>query len=239
MLTLKLTVSRLGVVLALISIACLILPGPAHRLWGLETKSALLWFTSSCVFGVLGIVLGGMALAIPRISSSLAFLAIALSAFSLSIDLYWKRLEQIHPKIHDISTDTKSPPPFSHLLGPDYEGPQIAEKQHLAYPDLRPLIVSSDFRVTFDAAVSLARSMGWDVVAAEPQTGRIEAIHTTLWFGFKNDIVVRLSLVPDGTRVDVRSVSRELEGDLGSNASLIRAYLKKLHGKVGHWVVTP
>jgi uncharacterized protein (DUF1499 family) len=72
--------------------------------------------------------------------------------------------------------------------------------------------------------------MGWEIVAADPAAGRIEATATTLWFGFKDDIVVRVSAAEQGSRIDVRSVSRVGRSDVGTNAKRIREYLAKLRG---------
>jgi uncharacterized protein (DUF1499 family) len=70
--------------------------------------------------------------------------------------------------------------------------------------------------------------MGWHIVAAEPREGRIEATDTTFWFGFKDDIVVRLTPAGYRTLVDVRSVSRVGRSDVGTNAKRIRTYLRML-----------
>ena len=50
--------------------------------------------------------------------------------------------------------------------------------------------------------------MGWDLVAADAAAGRIEATDTTFWFGFKDDVVIRVRPANGGSRVDVRSLSR-------------------------------
>ena len=64
-----------------------------------------------------------------------------------------------------------------------------------------------------------------DVVARAPQDGRLEAVDTSEWFGFRDDIVVRLRSEGDGTRIDIRSKSRVGQSDLGVNAKRIRAFL--------------
>jgi len=64
-------------------------------------------------------------------------------------------------------------------------------------------------------------------VDENPAEGRIEATATTRWFGFKDDVVLRI--VPaagNGSRVDIRSVSRVGRSDVGTNARRIRAFLK-------------
>ena len=66
------------------------------------------------------------------------------------------------------------------------------------------------------------------LVAAEAADGRIEATDTTFWFGFKDDVVVRVQPADNGSRIDVRSESRVGKSDVGTNARRIRAYLAKL-----------
>jgi uncharacterized protein (DUF1499 family) len=71
--------------------------------------------------------------------------------------------------------------------------------------------------------------MGWEIVASDAPAGRIEATDTTTWFGFKDDIIVRVRPeASGGSRVDVRSVSRLGESDVGANAKRVRKYLAKL-----------
>jgi uncharacterized protein (DUF1499 family) len=71
--------------------------------------------------------------------------------------------------------------------------------------------------------------MGWEIVDAQPREGRIEATATTFWFGFKDDVVVRITPLAAGSRIDVRSKSRVGRGDTGTNAQRVRAYLKRLN----------
>ena len=80
----------------------------------------------------------------------------------------------------------------------------------------------------FARALASARAMGWTLVAADSAAGRIEAIATTRWFGFKDDVVVRIEPDPAGSRVDVRSVSRVGGSDVGTNARRIRKFLGEM-----------
>jgi len=70
--------------------------------------------------------------------------------------------------------------------------------------------------------------MGWEMVAADGAAGRIEATDTTFWYGFKDDVVIRIRPAAEGSRVDVRSLSRVGGGDVGTNAKRIRAYVAAL-----------
>jgi uncharacterized protein (DUF1499 family) len=75
--------------------------------------------------------------------------------------------------------------------------------------------------------------MGWEIVAADVNDGIIEATDETKWFGFKDDVVVRVTPAPGGSRVDVRSVSRVGGSDVGTNARRIRTYLERLGDAAG------
>ena len=74
-------------------------------------------------------------------------------------------------------------------------------------------------------AESAAREMEWEVITVAPEEGRLEAVATTAWFGFKDDIVVRIAPAGDGSLVDVRSKSRLGLSDVGTNARRIRGFL--------------
>jgi uncharacterized protein (DUF1499 family) len=140
------------------------------------------------------------------------------------------------PAINDITTSTDNPPRFS-AIAPvreregvfvEYKGPDVAAKQHAAYPDILPLDLPATPSDAYVLALIAARSLGWEIVDANPKEGRIEATDTTFWFGFKDDIVIRITPKATGSRIDVRSASRVGRSDLGTNAKRIRGYLKKV-----------
>ena len=49
-----------------------------------------------------------------------------------------------------------------------------------------------------------------------------------MWFGFKDDIVIRIVAEGNGSRLDIRSMSRVGKSDLGKNAERIRKFLAAL-----------
>ena len=71
---------------------------------------------------------------------------------------------------------------------------------------------------------------GWTITAVDPEKGLIEAVSVSRVFGFADDVVVRIRPEGTGSRVDVRSKSRDGQGDLGANAARIRAYVAALEG---------
>jgi hypothetical protein len=100
-----------------------------------------------------------------------------------------------------------------------------------AYGDLRTLKVPTSVSVTTDRAASLARRHGWDIAKVDRNAGIVEATATSLFFRFKDDIVVRVrpdTQRPGGSLVDVRSISRVGGSDVGMNAKRIRAFLAEL-----------
>ena len=138
------------------------------------------------------------------------------------------------PPIHDITTDTESPPAFVAavpLNAPgrtDYD-PAVAEQQRAAYPDLAPAMLPVAPAAAFDRALAVVGEMGWELLADDAGDLRIEATDRTFWFGFPDDVVVRVA--PDGeagSRVDVRSLSRVGGGDLGVNARRVREFVAAL-----------
>jgi uncharacterized protein (DUF1499 family) len=149
----------------------------------------------------------------------------------------WKQEALRVPPIHDITTDMENPPDFVAILplraeAPNpaaYGGPETAAQQRAGYPALGPLILPSPPAQAFERALAAAREMGWRIVDSSPSERRIEATDTTFWFGFKDDIVVRIRPTDGGSRIDVRSVSRVGRGDVGTNAKRIQKFLRTVN----------
>lgn len=165
----------------------------------------------------------------------LATIGITLGVLSFGVPGNWYRIAKVVPMIHDITTDTENPPKFVSVIplrrdapnSANYGGPEIAAKQHAAYPDIRPLEIGISAAQAYDRALATARQMGWQIVDGNPLEGRIEATASTRWFGFKDDVVIRIvSTSNSGCRLDIRSVSRVGKSDIGTNACRIRTFLK-------------
>jgi uncharacterized protein (DUF1499 family) len=104
----------------------------------------------------------------------------------------------------------------------------LATQQREGYPDIEPLTMPLPPDRVFNRALDVAQRLGWEIVATDQTGGRIEATDTTRWFGFKDDVAVRITPWGSGTRVDVRSVSRVGRSDVGTNARRIREFLEAL-----------
>lgn len=233
-----------GLVLALFVAAAEALAGPGSRWgwWHYRTGITILG-TGAIAGAVAAIVslIGGILAGAHRTVYRMAVAGIVIGLVAAGTPWSWSQIAKQVPKIHDISTDTVNPPPLIAIMPlrqnaenpAAYGGPSVAQKQNLAYPDIQPLILPLPIDTAFMHAVRVARDMGWDLFSINAQEGRIEGTATTFWFGFKDDVVVRITPVPEGSRIDVRSVSRVGKGDFGMNAKRVREFLKKMKSAGG------
>jgi MFS family permease len=200
----------------------------------------------------LGVVTGGLAAVLALVSlaaggwrvgpgTTAMLLAIVLAGVAaVALPLRVKRIARLLP-FNDVSTDTATAPAFEALLPlrraaqPDaaaaYDGAKLAALQRARYPDLAALHLPVARLEAFSQALAAAKGMGWKIVAEDPTRGRIEAYDRTGWYGFIDDIVIRLTAEGGGTRLDMRSASRVGRSDLGKNAARIRRYRAMLERK--------
>ena len=227
-----------GLVLAVLSGLGLALAGPGSRLglWYFRTGFTILTWAGIGGAAAALISLAGGVIAHPsehRSAFTLSLVGIAVGLTVAAIPWSWMRTAGQVPKIHDITTDTANPPRFEAILplrkdAPNsavYGGPGLSAQQLAAYPDIKSIILPISAGTAFDRALITAHSMGWHIAAADPATGRIEATASTFWFGFRDDIVLRITPVPGGSKIDMRSESRVGLSDMGMNAARIRSFL--------------
>jgi uncharacterized protein (DUF1499 family) len=233
-------IRRLAPLIAALAILLLLSAGPGTRLglWEFRTGFILLRWSAYLGIFAAGLGLVGLLWRPAGASPWPAAVALLLGATTALVPYRWMRQAQRLPAIHDITTDTERPPEFQAVLPlradaanpAEYGGPEIAAQQRAGYPDVRPLVLDQPPAEAFRRALETARGEGWEIVAADSAAGRIEATATTAWFGFKDDVVVRITPEGAGSRVDVRSVSRVGKSDVGANAERIRGFLGRLGG---------
>jgi hypothetical protein len=232
----------LAVIAFFVAVTALVLVGMAGPLFRFGVLPLVAAFAVLGVGALLGIAAATVGLSVagaalgrgqPLPQAAAGTVVIGLIAFAFPFSRVFAAATR--PPIHDISTDVNDPPAFTALLRLRQHAANSLEfsdaaaaQQRRAYPDITSVRTPGPADVVFARALRAARGEGWEVVDADQREGRIEATDTTRWFGFKDDIVVRLT--PEGahTRVDVRSVSRVGRGDLGMNAARIRRYLARL-----------
>ena len=142
------------------------------------------------------------------------------------------------PLIHHVSTNPEDPPEFVEVVtlrGESanplaFDAAKIAPLQEEFYPWMEPLLLRATPEEAFQEALGVLGDMGFEVVATHPERGLIEAVASTFWFGFKDDVAVRVRAYPQGCVVDVRSVSRVGLSDMGTNARRVKEILRRLSG---------
>jgi uncharacterized protein (DUF1499 family) len=199
--------------------------------------AGFLFFASGLLFGLIALVLAPFALRATREGSArtgrgLAWLGLACGAALIAIVVVGRQGSGNVPAINDITTNLADPPAFPNDpagLGRDMSyPPDFAPQVQQAYPDLMTIRVSSDPARALSLAEETARSLGWEVVAADPAAGTLVANDTSRVFRFVDDVVVRVRPGDGGSLVDVRSKSRDGRGDMGVNAKRIRAFAERL-----------
>jgi hypothetical protein len=246
---------KFAFVAGIVALVLLALAGPGYRLGVVPLVPALLGAALAFALFIVTFIVGGIGLLGQRGRASSdsrpakAIIAIAL-VFTVLAGVWIARAGGI-PAIHDITTDLDDPPMFKDIVpvraaaqaanAPEYQRVEsvrgkeldVPGAQRSAYPDIQPLVLPQPPERAAQLAHEAARDMGWDIVAFAPAEGRIEGTDTTFYFGFKDDVVIRVRPDAAGSRIDVRSESRVGLGDAGTNVKRVRAYLAKLRERSG------
>jgi len=228
--------SKIALITAVVAALLLVVAGPGTRLGLWDFSTGFLLLRWALFIGLGAAAFAFILFVIPKTrSGSGPLLAIALLVGLGTAWVPWNgyRTARALPFIHDITTDTVDPPLFVAALAvragaanpPEYLGEEVAQQQREGYPDIRTLALDSSPGETFRKALEAVEEMGLEVVAAESVEGRIEATATTFWFGFKDDVVIRIREDGTGSRLDIRSKSRIGRSDVGANAARIRRFV--------------
>ena len=205
--------NRLAVILSALAVLSIALSslGTRGRWWHFRVGLAL--FALSGLLGLVALALGTIAW---LRGSNLGAAAAITGALVLLGPLYAIIGAIGKPMIHDISTD------------PAVLEPAVAATQSKAYPDVKPHILEVPPSEAFARARAAATKLGWHITSARPDEGTIEATDTTGWFGFVDDILVRVRPEGRGSRVDMRSTSRVGKSEVGMNAKRIKEFMASL-----------
>jgi uncharacterized protein (DUF1499 family) len=233
--------ARLAFIMACVAALIVASAGPLHRYLGLDVQAVVAVFRYGFYVAAAGVALG-LATIVPtrpgdrRRGFVAALLALAVGAAAAYVPVSWFLRAQQSPELNDITTDIANPPALVVTLQlrrgapnpPAYPGASAGVLQRAAYPDIVPVVLPVPPAEAFRRVDNAAMAMGWDIVARAPADGRLEAVATSEWFGFHDDIVVRIRSDGTGSRVDIRSKSRVGESDLGVNAKRIRDFIVRL-----------
>jgi uncharacterized protein (DUF1499 family) len=216
-----------------------VLPGPLYQLNVLELATA---------FAVIkyGVFVGGAALFLlviqliflrKTVTLASATITIIFTIVAIALPLNMMNKAKSVPPIHDISTDLVNPPKFIAIAplradAPNpaaYAGAETAAQQRQAYPELTTLNYAQAKNELVPATIQAMKNLGWEIVNIDASQGIIEATDTTTWFGFKDDVVVRITDEGSQRFIDIRSKSRVGRSDLGTNAQRIHHLIDELN----------
>jgi len=229
----------LSVILLITAALLMVGSGIAYKAEWIGLGTSFTWLrqgaqlsVAAAAAGLIALVVGGICRRWrPALTGALvSVVMVAMIAMPMQL----KQRAQSVPPIHDITTDMENPPAFKALAAAreaapnavDYPGADTARQQRAGYPQLKSIVLNMQLADAMDAATATVQKRGWEI--AETTESTIEATATTRWFGFKDDVVIRLTETENGVQVDMRSASRVGKSDVGTNAERIQTFLEDL-----------
>lgn len=228
---------------SLIAFLLVALPGPLYKYGIVDLGTAFTGFKFGVFAGIAALILLVLQVIFKRKTVTLGstVIALLLSAIAIAMPLSMMNKGKSVPPIHDISTDLINPPKFE-AIAPlradapnpvEYAGAEAAKQQRDAYPDLKTLSYTQSQSELVKATEQAVNNLGWELVNSDADKGIIEATDSTMWFGFKDDVVVRVTDNGSERLLDIRSKSRVGGSDLGKNAERIHDFINELDKVLG------
>jgi len=202
--------------------------GHTAGLWSFQP--ALLAFALAGALGLIGGLLGAIAIAVERkaAASRNAWKTIVATLICLFIGgnfVGFVSKGASVPPIHDVTTNLADIPKFV-TLSPDNPNPDNWLELHEGgYGDLSTVTVVMPKAAALVKAKEVAEGFGWENVTVDASAGIIEATAVSSWFEFRDDIIIRIRENAGSSDIDMRSVSRVGVSDIGANAKRIKAFM--------------
>jgi uncharacterized protein (DUF1499 family) len=225
----------LTLIAGILALLLLLVSGPLYQAEILGLMNAFLAMRIALIVGVVAIILALIQVIFMRktISWSVTGIAVLCAAVAIFMPLSMMNKAKSVPAIHDITTDLVNPPKFVAILPlradapnpAEYQGEEVASQQREAYPELQTQKYQQTTEQVFDAALVAVKNMGLEVVSSDKTLGLIEAYDTTTFFGFVDDVVIRIQSDGQMTMLDARSKSRVGMSDIGKNAERLNTLI--------------
>ncbi len=217
-----------------------------------DFRQALQMMFIALVLAVLGLIIGVILMWRYRVKQpdieGILSVCVSVCLIYLGYAGYMVYKARSVPAIHDVTTNSANPPEFVKLPMradnwrniPGHKDARFSQQDARgrwkmlhdeAYGDIKPLKLIGKPDFVISCAARLAKDEGWEIALSDPATGRLEATETVSLYRFNDDVLVQATLVAGEdrlSRVDMRSVSRVGQSDLGVNARRIRSFLGKL-----------
>ena len=234
------------VLVSLVSLSAFLLvalPGPLYKYGVVDLGTAFTGFKFGVFAGIATLILLVLQILFKRKTVTLGstIMALLLSTIAIAIPLSMLNKGKSVPPIHDISTDLVNPPEFV-AIAPlradapnpvEYAGVEVATQQRAAYPELQTLNYPQSKSELVEATKQVIDHLGWQLVNIDADQGIVEATDRTMWFGFKDDVIVRITDNGSERLVDIRSKSQVGGSDLGKNAERIHDFIEELDKVLG------
>ena len=115
----------------------------------------------------------------------------------------------------------------------EFDPAKQSSPKNAPYPMLETLLEpAASYDMAYEAALEAVKARGWKVVTDDVQSGSIEATVTSFWFDFKDDVMIRVMPEGEGSRIDVRSISRVGLSDLGANSKRVSDLLGEIQTRL-------
>lgn len=142
--------------------------------------------------------------------------------------------------LNDVSTDTLNPPLYEAVaaIRPAksntlvYPGEKAAAIQAQRFPSIAPIHTDLAPELAFGAALEIVEQSGWELIFADVEVGKIEAVVSSLVFNFKDDVVIRVTPNEAGSIVDIRSHSRIGRGDMNANGNRVIGFIENFQNRI-------
>lgn len=136
------------------------------------------------------------------------------------------------PLINDVSTDPYHPPRllWAEQLRTAQDLPVNPAPLQAFADNPGPLYTKASPDEVLAEAEELMLELGWRV---KPSPEGLDAVVTSPWFGFEDDVALRVFAGAKETRVDMRSASRQGRSDLGVNRARVQDFLIRLSERLG------
>ena len=211
-----------------------------HYRIGLQTLMPAAGYTgiAGIALSALALVLGGRAIKARGVA--LALLGLLAGGTATYYPWQWNQLRGAYATVNDVTTDIDNPPSLAWAedmrKAEDgnpvaYGGARLSDVQKTTYPDIAPAFFDLTPAQAFERALAIVRRAGWTIVREDRTAGVINADAHSRWFGFTDDIAIRITPAEDGSRVDIRSSARHGRGDFGVNAARVRDFLAALRAQ--------
>ena len=247
---------KTGLVLAVLGLLVYLIAALGYRLgiFGVGTSLMTLSFMAGPIIFLIGLVVSLISLLLswyvtPRRGILLSLIALAIPLGGLLKTFSTYNTASSLPEIHDITTNPEDVPEFSQAIVDSWaetgatnslgyyekkdmrENKLVSVLQSNAYPDIDTVRRTDSPAVVYGEAKKLIGSKGWEVVTEDDENWVIEATDTSFWYGFKDDVRIRIrQSINGGSIIDMRSISRVGRSDLGVNAERLRELISELKG---------